>query len=69
MDRKNYLELCRKNAINPKSVKVKSGGITYYPYALEIGFTDSGETLNSAVLKDTKANSITYADVKEVEEL
>ena len=69
MNRNDFLKLCQQNAKYPKSVKVKSEGIIYYPYALKICFNNSGETLNLAILKDTKANSITYADVKEVEEL
>ena len=69
IERKRFLELCRENAVNADSVMVYKDGIKYHPLGLNIWFNDKGETKNTAVLADIKANCVIYADVAEVSEL
>ena len=68
MERKRYLELCQQNAIKPKSVFVCFENTKYYPVEYRLCFDINGETVNRAVLQDTKANSIVNCLLKEVEE-
>lgn len=69
IERKRFLELCRENAVIADSVIVCNNGIKYHPLGLNIWFNDNGETKNTAVLADIKANCVVYADVAEVSEL
>lgn len=69
MERKKYLQLCQKNAISPKSVKVLYDGLEYFPEAYQMDFNEKGETQNTAILKDIKANSsLIYVNLKKVED-
>jgi hypothetical protein len=69
MERKRFLELCRENAVRENSVKVIANDIKYHPVSLNIWFNDKGETRNSAVLHDIKANCVVYCDIVELSEL
>ena len=69
MDRKEYLKLCQQNAINTTKTKVRFNDIEYYPYAYEMYFDGKGNALNTAILKDLKANSVTYVSLEKVEEM
>lgn len=66
MERKRYLELCQRNAVQPKSVVVWLDGIGYYPIEYRLGFDASGKTVHTAVLKDIKANSFINCDLERV---
>ena len=68
IDRKRFLELCQKNAINPNSAKVIYRNAEYYPIELTISFNSKGETNNSAILKDANSNSYVRAKIEAVKE-
>lgn len=68
MERKRYLELCQRNAVQPKSVVVLFDGIGYYPIDYRLGFDGDGKSVHKAVLHDTKANSIMNCLLDEVKE-
>ena len=63
------MELCRENAINSDSVIVCKDGVKYHPIAIKIWFTEKGETRNTAMLCDIKANSVVHLDIEEISEL
>ena len=69
MERKRYLELCQRNAVTPETKKVLLDGTKYYPDRIEVWFDGSGKTINTAVLKDTKAKRcVVKANLERVEE-
>lgn len=68
MERKRYLELCQRNAVQPKSVVVWLDGIGYYPIEYRLGFDKEGKSVHSAVLHDLKANSIINCPLEGVKE-
>lgn len=68
LDRKRYLELCQRNAVDPNSVNVIYQNAKYYPLALKIWFNGNGETKNTAEMVDCVARSKMYCDVKDVSE-
>ena len=68
MERKHYLELCQKNAVNPDGVNVIYEGHKYYPLSLKIWFNWKGETKNTAEMLDCNSRSKLYCDVKDVSE-
>lgn len=68
MERKRYLELCQRNAVQPKSVVVWLGEIGYYPIEYRLGFDGEGKSVHRAVLQDVKANSIINCPLEEVKE-
>ncbi|MBQ5317481.1 MAG: hypothetical protein J6K17_00105 [Oscillospiraceae bacterium] len=45
---------------------VEHNGIKYYPQALQVGFNDKGEVVNTAILHDLHQNSVTYARLENV---
>jgi hypothetical protein len=67
MERKRYLELCQKYAVGC-DVKVKCKDTLYRPYRYELGFDSGGNSIHTAILKDTKANSVVYAMLENVKE-
>ena len=67
MERKQYLELCQKYAVG-YNVKVKFNNFDYRPYRYELGFEISGKAINTAILKDLKANSWLYCRLEDVKE-
>lgn len=68
MERKRYLELCQRNAVQPKSVVVWLDGIGYYPIEYRLCFDKEGKTVHRAVLQDMKANSIINCSLEGVKE-
>ena len=68
MDRKHYLELCQRNAVQPNSVVVWFDGIGYYPIEYRLGFDSEGKSVHRAVLHDMKANSIINCSLEGVKE-
>ena len=68
MERKRYLELCQRNAVQPKSVVVWLDGIGYYPIEYRLCFDKTGKTIHKAVLHDMKANSVIRVELKKVDE-
>ena len=68
MERKRYLELCQRNAVQPKSVVVWLDGIGYYPIEYRLGFDDKGNAVHRAVLHDMKANGVINCPLEGVKE-
>ncbi len=71
MERKYFLELCRKNSMFPKTalVKIKSIDVSGYPIQVVLQYDSAGNGKSTAVIKDIKSNSIYYADLKDLEEI
>ena len=78
MDRKEYLELCRRCAILPRGVfgtrkrvtddlQVVYEGADYYPQAYQLSFDSTGNVLHTAILHDLKANSVVCCRLDSVE--
>ena len=67
MERKRYLELCQKYAVGC-DIRIKYKDTEYHPYRYELGFDDKGNTIHTAILKDIKANSISYVRLEEIKE-
>ena len=67
MERKQYLELCQKYAVGC-DIRVKYKDSEYHPYRYELGFDDKGNSTHTAILKDLKANSISYVRLEEIKE-
>jgi hypothetical protein len=68
IERKRYLELCRKNSVSPNSVNLIYQGSKYYPLALKIWFDGNGKTRNTAEMVDCVSRTKLYCDVKDVSE-
>ena len=68
MERKRYLELCQRNAVQPKSVVVWFDGIGYYPIEYRLCFDKDGKSVHRAVLHDRKANSVINCPLEGVKE-
>ena len=77
MDRTQFFQLAQKVAIYTngfantnkpilKECVVEVGGISYYPVSIEVGFDANGNTKNTSILRDLKANSVTKADLQKV---
>ena len=67
MERKQYLELCQKYAVSG-NIMVKYKDTKYHPYRYELGFDDNGNLIHTAILKDLKADSLIYCELKYVKE-
>lgn len=74
MDRNEYLKLCQKASMYtsksmqiPSNLLVKCENIAYLPYGYKMTF-DEGVTLNTAILKDLKANAMVYANLERVKQ-
>lgn len=67
MERKQYLELCQKYAAG-EDIRVKYKDAEYHPYRYELGFDSSGKSIHTAILKDSKANSLLYCRLEDVKE-
>lgn len=68
MERNRFLQLCQKQAVEPKSVIVYYDGAKYYPENLTIWFNEKGETQNTARLVAVVGCSMVCARVSDVEE-
>lgn len=67
MERKRYLELCQKYAIGC-DVRVKYKDTEHRPYRYELGFDSNGKSIHTAILRDIKANSISYVRLENIKE-
>ena len=67
MERKLYLELCRRQAMKG-GVLVEYDGISYQPYAYELKFQPDGKIKHTAILKEPKANFLVYCRLEDVKE-
>ena len=65
MERKLYLELCQREAING-GVLVEYGGISYHPYSYELKFQSDGKIKHTAILKEPKVNCLVYCRLEDV---
>ena len=69
MERKRYLELCRENAINPKSeIAIFENG-KYYPYKRVAWFDKGGELRVSGELIDVKSGTVVLAPLSKIKEV
>lgn len=73
MNRKEYIQLCQQVSMYlgteyeiPQNLLVKHAEIGFYPLGYEITFI-RGKPQHRAILHDSKANSLTYADLERVE--
>ena len=71
MQRDVFLKMCQKCSVLdflniPEDLLVCCDGIKYIPFGYEMKFS-KGQPMNYAVLKDIKANSVTYAPLQLVE--
>lgn len=69
MERKRYLELCRENAMYPKSVIVVFEGGKYYPYKRVAWFDKGGELRVSGELIDVKSGTVVLAPLDKIKEV
>lgn len=69
MERKRYLELCRENAIHPKSAIVVFEGGKYYPYKRVAWFDKGGELRVSGELIDAKSGTVVLAPLDKIKEV
>ena len=78
MDRKEYLELCRRCAVHPRGVfgtrkfvfddlQVVYDGVSYYPQSYQLSFDAAGNVLHTAILHDLEANSVVCCRLDSVE--
>lgn len=68
MERNRYLELCKKNSLDPNSVILTYRGFKYYPLGLKVWFDGQGNTKNTAEMVGCYSRTKLYADVKDVNE-
>jgi hypothetical protein len=69
MERKRYLEICQRNAVNGDSVLVSWKGIRYYPRKLFVWFDKNGRTMNTAQMVALIGDSAIEARLEELEEI
>ncbi len=67
MDKTEFLKLCQQNAVKPNSVKVRCGGIEYYPVERVVWFDKNGNTQISVVLQEVKSKCVIRARLQDVE--
>lgn len=72
MDRNEYLKFCQSCSMYieskkeiPSNLFVMYENIKYIPFKYEMSF-NKGNVQNTAILKDLKANSVTYARLERV---
>jgi hypothetical protein len=70
MDRKKYLELCQRVAVQreeiPADLLVSCDGVKYIPTAYKLWFDKEGISQHTAILKDYKSNTILCAELEKV---
>lgn len=67
MERKEYLEICQRNAALNRKEKVYYKGHAYIPKEFVMWFDRNGKTVNSAVLIDIKTKCEIRCDLRKVE--
>lgn len=68
MERKLYLDLCRKNAQNRYAPKVLLNGVKYRPKEYILWFDERGNSKHTAVLRGMYSNSEIRCNLSDVEE-
>lgn len=77
MERKEFFTMAQKATVFTSNfaklpaepiteIIVDHNGIKYYPQALQVGFNDKGEVVNTAILHDLHQNSVTLARLENV---
>ena len=77
MDRTEFFKMAQKVAVYTKRFKnlskplledciVVCDGVKYYPQYVQVGYDEFGQVINTAILHDLHANSITDADLEKV---
>lgn len=76
MDKTEFLKLCQKVAVLPKSENappdlfVKYNGISYLPVGYKLTFDKGGNAINTAILQDLKQiKSIINCDLSKIERM
>ena len=69
MERKEYLEICQRNAALGSKEKVYYKGHPYIPKEFVMWFDENGKTVNSAVLMDVKTKCEVRCDLRKVEKI
>ena len=77
MDRTEFFQMAQKVAVYTKRCQnlsksliedciVEYNGTKYYPQYVRVGYDEFGKVINTAILHDLHANSITDADLEKV---
>lgn len=77
MDRTEFFRMAQKVAVYTNRCRnlsktlledciVVLDGIKYYPQYVQVGYDEFGKVINTAILHDLKANSITCANLERV---
>lgn len=77
MDRTEFFKIAQKVAVYTKRCQnlskplledciVEYNGTKYYPQYVQVGYDEFGKVINTAILHDLHANSITDADLERV---
>ena len=77
MDRAEFLIMAQRVAVYTKKCKdlskpliddciVIHNEIKYYPQSVQVGYDETGNVENVAILHDLKRNSVTYANLERV---
>lgn len=71
MERTDYLKICQLHAVYEEQMHtlelVKAKDVVYKPAGYLLTFDRKGNAKHTAVLKDLKANSLTYCPLSDVE--
>lgn len=77
MDRTEFFKMAQKLAVYTNRCRnlskplledciVVCDGVKYYPQYVQVGYNEFGQVINTAILHDLHANSITDADLEKV---
>ena len=77
MDRTKFFKMAQKVAVYTNRCQnlskpliedciVVCDGVKYYPQYVQVGYDEFGQVINTAILHDLHANSITDADLEKV---
>lgn len=67
MESKEYLKLCKANAVFPNSKKVVCEGVEYFPKDLRIWFDNHGEMRRTAYMQEANGSfSFVSANLQKV---
>jgi hypothetical protein len=74
MDRADYLKLCQRVAVLPKTAPpdlcVKYNEIAYLPVGYKLTFDKEGNAIHTAILRDlNQSNSIINCDLSKIERM
>ena len=77
MDRTEFFKMAQKVAVYTNRFEnlskplledciVVCDGVKYYPQHVQVGYDEAGKVVNTAILHDLHANSVTNADLEKV---